>query len=139
VAHTRNKKTASNVATTGDLTQLAGSYDFGVARLVGQFSDGNNGVAGAGERDYNAHQIGVVVPFGATEFFAISGRAKTKDNVGVKTESLKLAQVGVKYSLSKRTTLFAVTGTTKDDVAAAGSAGTAYKGTSTRLGVAHTF
>lgn len=126
---------------TGKVTSIGVSYDFGVASVHGTYNTGNSGVpAAAATLDKNkAHQIGVKVPFGALTAYAAIGSAETKDGVGAKMTDISTQQFGALYSLSKRTTLFALTGTSKDKVAEAKAAGTFYKGSTTRFGVNHTF
>jgi len=141
VAYTSNKVTtagATNVTQTHKLTQLAGSYDFGVAKLVGTYNSGKDGAVTS--TDSKSHQIGVNVPFGGVEVFAAMGKAKsTKNDATGLTADVKQTQFGAKYALSKRTYAFFVNGTTKDAVAERAATGTAYKGTSTRIGVNHSF
>jgi len=141
--YTSQKNNTGVVATTGTgkLTSIGASYDFGVASVHGTYNTGNSGVpAGAAVDKTKAHQIGVKVPFGALTAYAAIGSAEEKNGAtGAKLKDISTQQFGALYSLSKRTTLYAVTGTSKDKVAEAGAAGTFYKGSSTRFGVNHTF
>ena len=155
------------------LFQLGGSYDFGVAKVSGTFNRGKNGGAAAApaatspigtegfNSDYRAAQIGVAVPLGAFVPFATYGRARTDSSnpLGTgptatagatnRTEDYKQYQVGVRYSLSKRTTAYAFYGETKNDaaslagngvsVAAGGTGGTFYKDRKGVVGVMHSF
>ena len=129
---------ASPVVTEGvaRLTQLAGSYDFGVVKLAGSYNDGRN-VAGGKLR---AYQVGLSAPFGAIVPFVTFGRTKD-DSIGtngLKIEDSKQAQIGVRYNLSKRTLAYAIYGQTKDD---AGNAASLASGKETRtvVGVQHSF
>ena len=157
---------------TFKLFQVGGSYDFGVAKIGGTFNRGKNGgaaVAPAGspfgtagfESDYRSAQIGVSVPLGAFVPFATYGRARTDSNnaLGVgptatagatnRTEDYKQYQVGVRYSLSKRTTAYGFYGETRNDaaslagngvaVAAGGTGGTFYKDRKGIVGLQHSF
>jgi predicted porin len=147
---------------TANLFQLGGSYDFGVAKLAGTYNRGKNGGAatlGAGQivgaagfnSTYRAYQLGVSVPFGAIVPFIAYGRATTdSDNVnGVgatpaaaatsRTEDYRQYQVGVRYSLSKRTTAYAMYGQTRNDAAALAGATSYYLDKKTIIGVAHSF
>ena len=97
---------------------------------------------------YRAYQIGVSVPFGAIVPFVAFGRARTDSSnvngVGAtataaatnRTENYKQYQVGVRYSLSKRTTAYAFYGQTKNEAAALAGA---YIDKKTIVGVAHAF
>lgn len=156
----------TGVSRTGHLFQLGGSYDFGVAKLAGTYNTGKNGglatgVAGTNGFNFNyrAYQLGVSVPFGAIVPFASFGRARTdSDNAaGVgptaaagatnRIEDYRSMQVGVRYSLSKRTTAYVFYGETRNDAAAltgltAGGAYTAnpfYKDRKAVVGVQHSF
>ena len=157
---------------TFKLFQVGGSYDFGVAKIAGTFNRGKNGgaaTAPAGspfgtagfESDYRSAQIGVSVPLGAFVPFATYGRARTDSNnaLGVgptltagasnRTEDYKQYQVGVRYSLSKRTTAYGFYGETRNDaaslagngvaVAAGGTGGTFYKDRKGIVGIQHSF
>jgi len=142
VAYTSAKNKVAESTTTGKLTQLAARYDFGVAAVQGTYNTGENG-GGTGAvtltaADVKAYQVGVTVPFGAINVFAATGKGDTekKDGTGV-TSEIKQNTIGATYSLSKRTTLFAAHGTTKDTKVVA--TGAAAKGTALRLGVRHTF
>ncbi len=154
------------------LFQIGGSYDFGVAKIAGTYNKGKNGGAAAApagslfgtagfNSDYRAYQVGVSVPLGAFVPFATYGRARTdSDNafgIGAtnaagatnRTEDYKQYQVGVRYSLSKRTTAYVFYGETKNDaaslggngvaVAAGGTGGTFYKDRKSIIGVMHSF
>jgi len=139
--------TLSGVPRTGNLLQLGGSYDFGVAKLAGTYNRGKNGGAatspsGAGfsaantpngtpgiNSNYRAYQIGVSVPFGAFVPYIAYGRATTdNDNInGVaatafagatgRIEDYRQYQVGVRYNLSKRTLAYVMYGQTRNDAA----------------------
>jgi len=132
VAHTQVKNQANNGATTTpSILQLGGSYNFGVATVMGTYSTGENDAAGAAARDSKSYQIGVNVPFGAVNLLASTGKAELK-GAGVTDVDGKQTQFGATYTLSKRTMLYAVSGTSKETVSAA-------KATTTRVGVRHTF
>ncbi len=123
---------------TARLTQLAGSYDFGVVKLAGSYNDGRN-VAGGKLR---AYQVGLSAPFGAIVPFVTFGRTKDDSAVSAtnlnKVEDSKQAQIGVRYNLSKRTLAYAIYGQTKDDGGAANDL-THGKETRTVVGVQHSF
>ena len=167
VATAASASQLTGVTRTGNLFQLGGSYDFGVAKLGGTYNTGKNGGLSTGAAsgvqgfnyNYRAYQIGVAVPFGAIVPFLTYGRARTdSDNVaGVgptaaagatnRIEDYRSVQLGVRYSLSKRTTAYAVYGQTTNNAAAlngltAAGALTAnpfYKDTKTIVGVQHSF
>ena len=157
---------------TFKLFQVGGSYDFGVAKVAATYNRGKNGGAATAattapfgtagfNSDYRSAQIGVSVPLGAFVPFATYGRARTdSDNAfgtgatataGAtnRTEDYKSYQVGVRYSLSKRTTAYGFYGETRNDaaslggngvaVAAGGTGGTFYKDRKAIVGVQHSF
>ena len=137
-ALTGNTRTASEF-------QLGGSYDFGVAKVAGTYNTGRNsgtagGVGPASVDGRNrAYQIGVSAPFGAIVPFVTFGRAYTQPDVGVRSEDYKQYQVGVRYSLSKRTTAYAFYGQTKNEAAALAGASSFFLDKKTIVGVAHSF
>ena len=142
---------------TGKLTQLGASYDFGVAKVAGTINSGNDdgigagGVAGSGfgvasgtNTKYRSYQVGVAVPLGAFVPFITAGRAYAEtDGAGARAIDIRQEQVGVRYSLSKRTLAYAFYGRSTDNAAqTAGLASTAnsvYKDSKTVVGIAHSF
>jgi len=140
VAHTRMKtQSAGGVTTTPALTQVGASYDFGIAKVMGTYNDGDND-AGV---DVKSYQLGVSVPFGAFNVFGTFGKSEyspVQSGLACYTstcsvEDVKQRQFGVTYTLSKRTMLYVATGTTK----ATAPSTLDKKATDTRFGVRHTF
>jgi len=149
----------TGLARGANMFQLGGSYDFGVAKLGGTFNRGKNGGAATSavvgvagfNSDYKAYQVGVTVPFGAIVPFIAYGRATTDSNnpngvpaVGAvaatgRTEDYRQTQVGVRYSLSKRTTAYAFYGQTINNSAAITGNASFYRDTKTVVGVQHSF
>ena len=85
---------------------------------------------------FKASNISMTVPVGALVPFVSTGTAKTTlDSSGALTEDYKMSQVGARYMLSKRTTGYVMSGTTKNNVAGAAWA----KDSKTVVGVAHSF
>ena len=123
----------------GNLTQLGASYDFGVVKLAGTYNTGRDGgtaLTPASSR-YRGYQVGLSAPFGAIVPFVTAGRAYTvTDGIAARVLDVNQAQVGVRYSLSKRTTAYAFYGRTVDNAA---TAQVAYKDSKTMVGVAHSF
>jgi predicted porin len=83
-------------------TVLAAAYNFGVARVSGQYqrTDQANGLE---DSDYS---IGVTVPFGNFDVSAGVARGKSELN-GVTTGEGTAFSLGATYALSKRTRLYA--------------------------------
>ena len=121
---------------TGTLTQLGASYDFGVLSVAGTYNNGEDGAAGTANATWKGQQVGVKVPFGPWAFIATTGTAKTTSAALGTINDVKQNQLAVQYSLSKRTTLYAYTGTTKNTGNAAASLD---KNTSNVAGINHTF
>lgn len=129
----------TNAATrAGKLTQIGGSYDLGVAKVGVVWVDGENGGSGSSTQStgYKAYNLSATIPLGAAVPFVSVGKAESKNKVtGVVTEDYKLQQFGVRYSMSKRTTAYFMSGTTKNS-----ASGAAYtKDSKTVVGVAHSF
>ena len=123
----------------GNLVQLGASYDFGVVKLAGTYNAGRDGGTASTTTSsrYRGYQIGLSAPFGAIVPFVTVGRAYVlADGAAARSVDVNQAQVGVRYSLSKRTTAYAFSGRTADNAAAAQ---VAYKDTKTIVGVAHSF
>ncbi|MES2945630.1 MAG: porin [Pseudomonadota bacterium] len=83
---------------------FAASYDFGVAKIVGNYNhaaqDAN--LAGVPENKDKEYQVGVSVPFGAAAIAAGYARSKS-DNTSAKGVGYSILGT---YSLSKRTNLY---------------------------------
>ena len=136
-------------STIGDYTLqgFSASYDFGAAKVV--FTTTHEGLAGlAGTADYknNANLFGVIVPMGAYNFKA--SYITATNNMANKAVDQKgeLFGLGVDYSLSKRSKLYATYGSIKNSDNGAGyGAGVigalAANGGTTNLavGIFHTF
>ncbi|WP_421956546.1 porin [Polaromonas sp.] len=146
LAYTSLKANAQSLSTvpavaatsrTGSVTQLGASYDFGVAKLAGTYNNGKDGAAA--NTSYRAYQLGVSVPFGAIVPYITYGRAySNKDGVVGRTADIRQTQIGVRYSLSKRTTAYAMYGQSTDDAATVAN-NFLYKDSKTIVGVMHTF
>jgi len=82
-----------------ETTQVAASYDFGVAKLFGQYSDVENTTS---KRDYKLANVGVAVPVGSGKLLAQYGRISASAGADRTTFT-----VGYDYLLSKRTDIYA--------------------------------
>ncbi|QTN24354.1 porin [Rhizobacter sp. AJA081-3] len=94
--------------------QAAASYDFGVARLFGQFGNVANKTSG---NEYDIAGLGASVPVGNGKILAQWGQIKPETGAKRKTFS-----AGYDYFLSKRTDLYAVAMNDKIDGQSNGSA-----------------
>jgi predicted porin len=115
---------------------LGASYNLGVAILsatMGNLKDG-----AATESTTKAQQFSIKVPVGAVDLLASTGSAKTtKVGTAAATLDSKGTMVGVNYTLSKRTNVYALTGSEKNEAVAGNAAG--YKDSKTVVGVRHQF
>ena len=125
---------------TANLTQLGASYDFGVAKLAGTYNVGKNGgtatsLVNSRNRGY---QVGVIVPFGAFAPYLQIGKNSVTPDAAAATSDVRTVQLGLRYSLSKRTMAYAMYGTAIDNAIVA-AAGAGYKNTKTVVGIQHSF
>jgi predicted porin len=118
------KDTSPTLAVANTETwQLNASYDFGVAKLFGQYGEVDNKSI---NRDYKIAGIGTAVPIGAGKLLAQYGQISASAGPDRKTFSL-----GYDYMMSKRTDLYAVA--MSDDLDGLS------KGASYSVGVRHRF
>lgn len=108
---------------------IGGSYDFGVAKLLGSYNTAKNGST----KDKEG-QIGVVVPFGAAAVSAGYARSKS-ESAGVSNTGKGFSLLAT-YDMSKRTRLYAGAQSVKAHV---GNAAAESKGTDYGLGLRHSF
>jgi len=126
------------------------SYDFGPAAAWASYEAGKNAnQLAAGRLHSTAWEIGVKVPVGAAAPYFLYGKGSLDNTaafgptnsvggntIGVGSVDAKSYQLGVKYSLSKRSTLWGGYGQSKYDRAATGDSD---KQGGYRLGITHTF
>ena len=120
-------------STTAKLDQLGASYNLGSFSVMGTYAKGDDGAATKTET--KAQQIGVKVPVGNWTIIATTGSGDQIKS-GAKEADVKQTQMALNYTLSKRTTAYVYTGTTKDNGTAAAAV---EKKTATIIGVLHTF
>lgn len=87
-----------------DTWQLGGAYDFGAAKLFGQYSSVKT--AASVDTSTKIYGIGVAVPIGAGKLLAQYGNAKA--DLGASDLSNKTLTVGYDYHLSKNTDVYAM-------------------------------
>lgn len=113
----RNTKTTLNgttvipEATTKEMI-LAANYDFGMAKLYGQFAQVKVDATGSTKKTYET--LGVNVPFTST----LAGYVQTsfgKNDTGIDSPKMSAYAVGGKYSMSKDTWAYADVGSAKSD------------------------
>jgi predicted porin len=86
---------------------IAGSFDFGVLKLIGQF-----GKIDQGDRDLKTYQLATTIPVGAGLIKA--SYSKLKDNLNDTSDAKQIA-LGYVYNLSKRTSLYATASKLSND------------------------
>ncbi len=144
----------TGVARTGNLFQLGGSYDFGVAKLAGTYNTGKkrwpryrrercsrlqlrlprlpDRRVGSVWRRRSVHPLMAVhAPTATTQLvFGPTAAAAATNRI----EDYRQTQVGVRYSLSKRTTAYAFYGETTNNAAALAGNTSFYKDKKDRCG-----
>lgn len=87
--------------------QLGASYDFGAAKLFGQYTDGKQEFANTAVADLKAKQwqVGASVPLGAGALMASYGELKLEQ--AARDGKNKAFTIGYDYNLSKRTDVYA--------------------------------
>ena len=113
----RNTKTntnANNEITTKDLI-LAANYDFGVAKLYGQFANvtADNQAGTSDKKTYET--VGVNMPFTSTLAGYVELGNGKHDTGAATSPKYSAAAVGVHYDLSKATFAYVHVGTSKED------------------------
>lgn len=128
------------------LTQIAGSYDLGVAKLFAQAEhDGTkagHGVAGSSSfGKKRAFTAGVRVPAGAWLFKASVGRAQNANRYTSATVRGAVTQfaLAADYSFSKRTKFYVGAGVLRGDFDGDGTRDGTRRGKSAVTGIAHYF
>lgn len=124
--------------TTGKTTYnlLNGSYDFGFLKLVGGVNQVKGEPDGFAERKANEWNIGVDVPVGAGFDVGVGLARSTRETGGADYEKATGLSLGAKYTLSKRTFLYAAYNRTKtEDLVTGGEE----KDTLFGLGIQHNF
>lgn len=129
-------------ATTGDVTlsNVAGSYDFGFAKVAVVIN--HDKFDRAVELTGKGGLLAVTVPMGAGDIRASYSRYETTGN-GFSPEIKKFA-VGYRYNLSKRTTLYATVGHLKNSGGSSrallgATTGVNENSTGTDIGITHRF
>lgn len=107
LAHGRTDGSNPVAAATPDVrtTNIGGQWDFGVAKLLGEYSHERYDVAVGTSNTNKGWLIGTLVPVGAGEIRASYSRVKL-DTAGADPRANQFA-VGYVHNLSKRTALYA--------------------------------
>jgi predicted porin len=143
--------TPSAADAKASLNQYIGSYNFGVATVTYLINDGESkqniasgtgatAVAAGATTKFKSNQLTVSAPIGAYTLRYSTGNLSTNSPYtagALDSVKVKGSQFGASYALSKRSTVYAMTGKTKDT----GSAASAWNAqrSSTAIGLAHAF
>jgi predicted porin len=121
------------------LDQLGASYTVGALKLVATIANGKitDTATVANTSKTSAQQIGAEYTMGKARPFFTTGSAVVKNSAGTKTFDAELTQFGVRYDLSKRTTAYAMSGSTDDKAQA--TAANIKERKFTAIGLAHSF
>ena len=141
-----------NTTYSTNMTQLAGSYDFGVVKIGATINGGQKTTTSAvtaaptaasaaattatGSYNFASRALSFDMPMGKMNLVGGFSNASLDGN-GVALNDWASSQIGVKYNLSKRTIVYGYTGTSTDNLA---TTATAYKTmTGTLMGIDHQF
>jgi len=132
-----------NAATrNGVSTHFGGSYDFGMVKASLVYTKYDNGGTAATTNNSitETNQMALYVPVTpATQFIFTSGKGSTATNgAAALAWDSKGTSFGLKHAMSKRTNLYAVTGTEKNEAVAA-AATADYERTMWMIGAHHSF
>lgn len=144
---TRKSELEADSQTQSKADWLGASYNFGMVQVFAStakrkdsFTDLAPAAAGVTLSNIKVHTIGVAVPMGALTLNASMYDGEDSEGAGSADDrELKGNQVSARYSLSKRTFLYAVTGVNKDSRKDATQANDDFKRTQTQFGVVHSF
>lgn len=121
-------------AATVKATAVGASYDFKVAKVLGQFINQKNGVVnGVTENFYN---LSVAVPVSTAGVINVGFGNERQKTAGIRTLKTSAAAIEYRHSLSKRTTAYAALTNLKSTVTATG---VATKGQGYGIGLRHSF
>lgn len=120
---------AAGGANSNKYNLLAGSYDFGVAKILGGYNTAKDNTTT--DKEY---QLGVSAPFGAATVYAGYARSKT-EVAGASSTATGYSVMGT-YDLSKRTRLYAAYNNLKNNGA---SVAGLYKTSVLVAGIKHSF
>jgi len=135
----------TNVATQTNLTQLAGTYNFGVVKVGATINSGQSTVTTttiatsattAAVTNISSRAVSAVMPMGKLDIVGGFNNASL-DVAGTPTADWASSQLGLKYNFSKRTVMYGFTGTSTNNLATAATALKVMTGTI--VGIDHQF
>ncbi len=140
LAAAANTATANSTSRDITGTNIGVSYDLGMAKVsyVGGKLQGPRSTSLTND-DVKGNQYTITVPVGAATLFASTGNLK-RSTGGTVNADIKGSAFGARYTLSKRTTAYAFTGSEKNNaVTSANATAVDYKDSKTVVGVSHSF
>jgi len=135
----------TNVAVQTNLTQLAGTYNFGAIKLGATINSGQStststniatSVATPTVTNISSRAVSAVMPMGKLDIVGGFNNASL-DVAGTPTADWASSQLGLKYNFSKRTVMYGYTGTATNNLATAATALKVMTGT--LVGIDHQF
>jgi len=144
---TRKAEVENDAATKSKADWLGASYNLGVVQLFAShakrkdnFTDILAGAAAVTLSNVKVNTFGVAVPLGSVTLNASMYEGEDSEGAGAADDrELKGHQVAARYTLSKRTFIYAVSGVNKDSRKDASQANDDFKRTQTQFGVVHSF
>ena len=135
----------TNVATQTNLSQLAGTYDFGMIKLGATINSGQSTATtttiatlatAASVTNISSRAVSAVMPMGNLDIVGGFNNASL-DVAGAPTADWASSQLGLKYNFSKRTIMYGYTGTSTNNLATTATAVKVITGTI--IGIDHQF
>jgi len=135
----------TNVATQTNLSQLAGTYNFGAIKLGATINSGQStattttiatSATAAAVTNISSRAVSAVMPMGKLDIVGGFNNASL-DVAGTPTADWASSQLGLKYNFSKRTVMYGYTGTSTNNLATAATALKVMTGT--LVGIDHQF
>ncbi len=135
----------TNVAVQTNLTQLAGTYNFGAIKLGATINSGQStststniatSVATPTVTNISSRAVSAVMPMGKLDIVGGFNNASL-DVAGTPTADWASSQLGLKYNFSKRTVMYGFTGTSTNNLATTATAVKVITGTI--IGIDHQF
>ena len=135
----------TNVAVQTNLTQLAGTYNFGAIKLGATINSGQStststniatSVATPTVTNISSRAVSAVMPMGKLDIVGGFNNASL-DVAGTPTADWASSQLGLKYNFSKRTVMYGFTGTSTNNLATTATAVKVITGTI--VGIDHQF
>ena len=135
----------TNVAVQTNMSQLAGTYNFGAIKVGATINSGQStattttiatSATAAAVTNISSRAVSAVMPMGKLDIVGGFNNASL-DVAGTPTADWASSQLGLKYNFSKRTVMYGYTGTSTNNLATAAAAVKVMTGT--LIGIDHQF